>query len=268
MHSLIRPDGAASGRWRRALRSLAPTLIAALSVTACSGEPASVHLRPPAEWRASIEQTARQAAGEARGVSQEALRRSPAITGPALAQAIRFSRAQALTQAPAPMPDRIRTALAPYFSDDILDGARWTTAGQDLGLGSILARWYYEEGAVTLQDVIVFSDAAVARNVWLWAHELAHMEQYRRLGTQGFAARYAGDWRALEAEANRRAFAITADIRARRAARPSPVATAMDSIAEMLDLSAPGEDAPVEDNLPAMEGETPAEAAETPVSVD
>ncbi|MBU2136882.1 MAG: DUF4157 domain-containing protein, partial [Alphaproteobacteria bacterium] len=132
-----------------------------------------------------------------------------------------------------------------------------------LGLGSILARWYYEEGAVTLQDVIVFSDAAVARNVWLWAHELAHMEQYRRLGAQGFAARYAADWRALEAEANRRAFAITADIRARRAARPSPVAAVMDSLADMLDLSAPGAEPQVDDSPPEAADDTPAEAAET-----
>jgi hypothetical protein len=262
MTGLNTTDGVFAGRGRRAFRDLGLGLTAALSVAACSGEPNAVHLRPPAEWRASLEQTARRAAGEARGVSEEVLRRSPAITGPALAQAIRFSRAQALTQAPEPMPDPIRTALAPYFSDDILEGARWTTAGHDLGLGSILARWYYEEGAVTLQDVIVFSDAAVARNVWLWAHELAHMEQYRRLGTQGFAARYAADWRALEAEANRRAFAITADIRARRAARPSPVAAVMDTLADMLDLSAPGEDAPVDVSPPAA-NETPAEAAET-----
>ena len=263
MNSLTTPDGVLSCHGRRTLRALGLTLVAALSVAACSVEPDAVHLRPPAEWRASLEQTARRAAGEARGVSEEVLRRSPAITGPALAQAIRFSRAQALTQSPEPMPDQIGAALAPYFSDDILEQARWTTAGQDLGLGSILARWYYEEGAVTLQDVIVFSDAAVARNVWLWAHELAHMEQYRRLGAQGFAARYAADWQALEAEANRRAFAITADIRARRAARPSPVTAVMDSLADMLDLSAPGEEPQVEDSPPEAADETPAEGADT-----
>jgi len=260
-------DGVLSGHWRRTGRGLGLALMAALSLAACSGEPDAVHLRPPAEWRASLEQTARRAAGEARGVSEEVLRRSPVITGPALAQAIRFSRAQALTQTPKPIPDKIGAALAPYFSDDILERARWTTAGQDLGLGSILARWYYVEGAVTLQDVIVFSDAAVARNVWLWAHELAHMEQYRRLGTQGFAARYAADWRGLEAEANRRAFAITADIRARRAARPSPMATVMDSLAGMLDLNAPGADPPVDESPPAMEGEASEEtdgAADSP----
>ena len=189
----------------------------AFALAACSGEPDEASLRPPAEWRASVAQTARNTTDQARAASEAALRRSPAVTGPALVQAIRFSRIQAMAaQTPQPMPDKIRTALSAYFDDEILDSARWTTAGQDLGLGSLLARWYYEEGAVTLKDLIVFSDAEVAENVWLWAHELAHMEQYRRLGTEGFAARYVSDWRALESEANRRAFAITADIRARR----------------------------------------------------
>lgn len=225
--------------------SLAHSLVLAglLSLTACSGEPDEASLRPPAEWRASLQQTARNTADQARAASEEALRRSPAVTGPALVQAIRFSRIQAMrAQTPQAMPDEVRASLAPYFSDEILESARWTTAGRDLGLGSLLARWYYEEGAVTLKDLIVFSDAAVAENVWLWAHELAHMEQYRRLGTEGFAARYVSDWRTLEAEANRRAFAITADIRARRAARPSPVAAVMDTITEMLDRGEPASD--------------------------
>lgn len=217
-------------------------LAGAIGLAACSGEPDEASLRPPAEWRASLQQTARNTADQARAASEEALRRSPAVTGPALVQAIRFSRIQAMrAQTPQAMPDEIRASLAPYFSDEILESARWTTAGRDLGLGSLLARWYYEEGAVTLKDLIVFSDDAVAENVWLWAHELAHMEQYRRLGTEGFAARYVSDWRTLEAEANRRAFAITADIRARRAARPSPVAAMVDTLTEMLDRGEPDE---------------------------
>ena len=223
----------------------------AFALAACSGEPDEASLRPPAEWRASVAQTARNTTDQARAASEAALRRSPAVTGPALVQAIRFSRIQAMAaQTPQPMPDKIRTALSAYFDDEILDSARWTTAGQDLGLGSLLARWYYEEGAVTLKDLIVFSDAEVAENVWLWAHELAHMEQYRRLGTEGFAARYVSDWRALESEANRRAFAITADI---RAARASPVSAVVDTLSEMLDMGAP--DNPPDESVPTEEGE-------------
>jgi len=254
-----------NGRLWRTPRLLSVAM--ALTLAACSGEPDEASLRPPAEWRASVEQTARNTADQARAASEAALRRSPVVTGPALVQAIRFSRTQAMAaQTPQAMPDEIRTALSPYFDDGILDSARWTTAGQDLGLGSLLARWYYEEGAVTLKDLIVFSDTAVAENVWLWAHELAHMEQYRRLGTEGFAASYVSDWRVLESEANRRAFAITADIRARRAARASPVSAVVDTISEMLDRGAP--DIHPDESAPSEEGERllepPGAGADTP----
>ena len=208
---------------------------AGLAIAGCSGEPSAAQLRPPSEWRATVEESARHAADRTRRASEEALRRSPAVAAPVLAQTIRFSRAEALRQSPEAMPEDIRAALSPYFDDEILNRARWTLAGQDLGLGSLLARWYYDEGAITLRDVIVFSDAKVARNVWLWAHELAHVEQYRRMGLDGFALRYVTDWRLLEAQASSRAFAITADIRARRAAKPSPVKAVMETVGDMLD---------------------------------
>jgi hypothetical protein len=208
-------------------------------IAGCSGEPSEAQLRPPSEWRVTFEESARHAADRTRRASEEVLRRSPAVAAPVLAQTIRFSRAEALRQTPEAMPEEIRAALSPYFDDEILDKAQWTQAGQDLGLGSLLARWYYDEGAITLHDVIVFSDAKVAQNVWLWAHELAHMEQYRRMGLDGFAVRYVTDWRLLEAQASSRAFAITADIRAQRAARPSPVKAVMETVEDMLDLSEP-----------------------------
>jgi len=209
--------------------------LAGLLIAGCSGEPSEAQLRPPSEWRATVEESARFAADRTRRVSEEVLRRSPAIAAPALAQTIRFSRTEALRQTPETIPEDIRAALGPYFDDEILDKVRWTLAGRDHGLGSLLARWYYDEGAVTLHDVIVFSDADVAQNVWLWAHELAHMEQYRRMGLDGFALRYVTDWRLLEAQASSRAFAITADIRARRAVRPSPVKAVMETVGDILD---------------------------------
>jgi len=219
----------------RAWLSFALAGLAGLAVAGCSGEPSQAQLRPPSEWRATLEESARFAADRTRRASEEVLRRSPAVAAPALAQTIRFSRAEALRQTPEAMPEDIRAALSPYFDDEILDKARWTLAGQDHGLGSLLARWYYDEGAITLHDVIVFSDAKVARNVWLWAHELAHMEQYRRMGLDGFALRYVTDWRLLEAQASSRAFAVTADIRAQRAAKPSPVKAVMETVGDLLD---------------------------------
>lgn len=208
---------------------------AGLVIAGCSGEPSEAQLRPPSEWRTTFEASARHAADRTRRASEEVLRRSPAVAAPVLARTIRFSRTEALRQTPEAMPEDIRAALSPYFDDEILDKARWTLAGQDHGLGSLLARWYYDEGAITLHDVIVFSDDKVAHNVWLWAHELAHMEQYRRMGLDGFALRYVTDWRLLEAQASSRAFAVTADIRARRAAKPSPVKAVMETVGDILD---------------------------------
>ncbi|MFN3513882.1 MAG: hypothetical protein ACK41C_12595 [Phenylobacterium sp.] len=208
------------------MRSAASVLLVpfiALLVSACARGPSEAQLRPPDEWRGVLSDTARawgdRAAAASRGLAE---RRAPEAAWPALAQAIRFSRSQALASDPQPIPDEIQRTLAPYFDAAVLSRTRWTLADRRLGLGSLLAGWYYEEGAVTLDDVVVFSDHAMVVNVWLWAHELAHVEQYRRRGIDRFAFDYITDWRALEAEANARAFAVTADIRARRsAAQPS-----------------------------------------------
>ncbi|MDO8408780.1 MAG: DUF4157 domain-containing protein [Phenylobacterium sp.] len=250
----------------RAWRPFIVPGLAVLMIAGCSGEPNEAQLRPPSEWRASVEESARHAADRTRRASEEVLRRSPAVAAPALAQAIRFSRAEALRQTPEAMPEDIRIALSPYFDEEILETARWTLAGQDLGLGSLLARWYYDEGAITLHDVIVFSDAKVAQNVWLWAHELAHVEQYRRMGLNGFALRYVTDWRLLEAQASSRAFAITADIRALRAARPSPIQAVMETVGDMLDLSEPTP--PVDDATDQPGPEDASEGADTAPTSD
>lgn len=52
--------------------------------------------------------------------------------------------------------------------------------------------------AMTLGDLIVFRDAAVAANPVVWAHELAHVQQYAAWGIDGFARRYVSDARAVE----------------------------------------------------------------------
>lgn len=247
-------------------RPLAPAFFG-LVVAACSGEPNDVRLQPPEGWRDAVRGQSQAAADRARQASEDLLRRSPAAVAPGLAQGIRFSRRQALREDVRDIPPNIRTVLEPYFDEEILAATRWTLAGQDLGAGSLLARWYYEEGAVTLNDVIVFSGEDVARNVWLWAHELAHVEQYRRYGVDGFARRYAEDWRALETEASQRAFAITADIRARRAARPTPVSAIVERVEEML---SPGDPPAEEDTLDPPHGHpedqppSPAPAADQP----
>lgn len=142
---------------------------------------------------------------------------APSAAAPAIASSIRYSRAEALDAWAQPAPADIRRELAPYFGEELMDDVRWTLAGRRLSLGSILASWYFDEAAVTLQDVLVFSSPHASRNLWLWAHELAHVEQYRRWGVQGFATRYAADWAGIERAATHRADAVIADIRRKRA---------------------------------------------------
>lgn len=209
----------------------------------CSPDLSEAQLRPPETWRvgiASAASGARENAAHIGRSSRETLRRvSPHVAYPPLAAAVRASRRHARTGRLEDVPASVRAELKPYFDDDLLDAVRWSLAGRGLDLGSLLAGWYYEEGAVTLYDTVVFSDREVTRNLWLWAHELAHIEQYRRMGIDGFAYAYVTNWRVIEGEANGRAYAITADIRAKRAREaeravdlPEPVDAAIDWVQE------------------------------------
>lgn len=141
-----------------------------------------------------------------------------AAAGTLLAQAIRFSRAQARGAATFPVPPGLRKRLAPYFPAALLDKARYNLAGRRVSLGSALATWYLREGAVTLDDTVVFTNVHAAANIRLWAHELTHVQQYDELGVDGFGRLYAFNWLLLEREARANADAVVADLD-RRAAR-------------------------------------------------
>ena len=129
-------------------------------------------------------------------------------SGTALALAIRLGRAEALRSGTRPVSEALRRAFAPHFSDAVLDDARWVVAPPDSRLGRVLARWPVQEGAVTLGNVIVFKTAGGPRNRKLFAHELAHVEQYRALGISEFARRYAADPAPIEREAEAKARAV------------------------------------------------------------
>ncbi|MDO9490511.1 MAG: DUF4157 domain-containing protein [Sphingomonadaceae bacterium] len=143
-----------------------------------------------------------------------------------LAEAIRFSRTQALKGRSRPLSDEMKRLYRPYFPGEMLEETRWTLAGRQLGLGSVLAGWYLREGAVTLDDVMVFSSRSAAHHEALMAHELTHVLQYRQLGVVDFARLYAQDWPLLEEQARRNAGRIIADVARREGAaagaRPSP----------------------------------------------
>lgn len=110
-----------------------------------------------------------------------------------LAEAIRFSRMQALKSRSRPLSDEMKALYRPYFPEEVIEGTRWTLSGRRLGLGSVLAGWYYREGAVTLDDVIVFTNRNAAHHEALVAHELTHVLQYRQLGVSNFARLYVRD---------------------------------------------------------------------------
>ncbi|SFP40070.1 eCIS core domain-containing protein [Sphingomonas rubra] len=132
--------------------------------------------------------------------------------GVALAQAIRFSRRQARTASPQPIPRAIAEALKDYFPSHTLRRVRWTTAGRRISLGTVLAGWYYREGAVTLDEVVVFSNPNTAKDVQLWAHELVHVRQYEEVGIDRFARLYVGSWPVLEQQARDNAAIIAREV--------------------------------------------------------
>jgi len=67
-----------------------------------------------------------------------------------------------------------------------------------------LARRPIKGGAVALGNVIVFKTESGSKNRSLFAHELAHIEQYGELGIREFARRYAADPEPIEQEAQQK----------------------------------------------------------------
>jgi hypothetical protein len=120
-----------------------------------------------------------------------------------LAEAIVYLRDLMATTAK-PVPPAIRHKLEPYFEQHILDKARYSTEWNPTiraGLRQLIDtnRFFV---AVTLDYVIVFSDEESLNNMWLWIHELKHVEQYDRWGVKSFAANYLLNHGMVEQEAN------------------------------------------------------------------
>lgn len=191
-----------------------------LATGGCIERPDEQLLRPPPEVAKALgrlgsqtAQSSRQLATDARKGSEQLVRRSSRLTGPVLAQAIRHAEAQASRAGAKPVPEPMAKILAPHFAPDLIASVRWTIGTGRVDLGTLLTEKYMDEGAVALNRQVVFSSERLTRNVWIWAHELAHVEQYRRMGVNRFAAAYVADWRTIEREATERANAVTAAIR-------------------------------------------------------
>lgn len=131
------------------------------------------------------------------------------VAADTLAEAIQYSRDRALTSS-RPVPDRVRRALEPYFDPLILDRARFTTDWSVSANGTLqrLIMMNDHVQAVTLDDVIVFRDRRSADDLFLWSHELKHVEQYQRWGISRFARLYLVDHQRVEREADEHAVTV------------------------------------------------------------
>lgn len=140
---------------------------------------------------------------------------------PLLRNAILSSRQEALAAGTQPIPPAIRARLKGHYPEALLDSVRWRAGGGSEVSLQLNVIQYGDRSAITLNEVVVFARAADAQsNAALWVHELCHVDQFRRWGVDGFAARYVHDFRGVEAEAERAEASYSAWLTRSRAAAP------------------------------------------------
>ena len=125
----------------------------------------------------------------------------------ALAEAIRWSRERAVRSS-YPLPPHLRQALSVYYAPDVLNrvkishdwGATQNGTLQQFILGNGI------RDAMVADDVIVFRRRGDEEDLWLLAHEVMHVQQFKSLGVQEFARSYVMSFgTVLENEADRHA---------------------------------------------------------------
>lgn len=125
----------------------------------------------------------------------------------ALARMIEGSRERAIAAGVRAIPPGVQRALLGFFPASLLQRVRYRVVTDQEGL--LLPQLAFDSGhadAMTLGDVILFRREHTAQtDLVLWAHELTHVMQYQRWGTDGFAARYLRDHDAVEREARENA---------------------------------------------------------------
>lgn len=121
------------------------------------------------------------------------------LAGNALAYAIREAKESA-RKVCVPIPATVQRTLTPFFPSDLFQGVCWAIVGNGFTLDSYAI---HDAGmaAITLEDVVVFRSNQDGFDPVLWSHELTHVQQYRSLGVEGFAALYSVAWDALEQQA-------------------------------------------------------------------
>lgn len=152
-------------------------------------------LKDPGRIIKNIEREARNAGRQVDRVRREAEVQAAA---PIFEQWLKESR-RTSSRGARPIPDQIRRQLKGFYSDDLLNRARYKIGDPGVFNLANLSIQYGDAAAVTLIDVIVFRDGLDADyDARLWAHELKHVQQFRDWGTRDFAIRYLRSWNSVE----------------------------------------------------------------------
>jgi hypothetical protein len=107
-----------------------------------------------------------------------------------------------------PIPNEVKALLVRNFSPELLNWAQFAIDQFGGTVPAVINQFQEMLGnthAVTVDNIVVFSQNPGLENIWFWAHELQHAEQYRALGISGFAAEYTSNYQRLEDEANKKA---------------------------------------------------------------
>jgi hypothetical protein len=91
-----------------------------------------------------------------------------------------------------PVPAPLRKILRRWYPDDLLDEVRWTGVREPIRDLLNDARMNFEGDtlAITVMDAVIFRNTELAGDGALWAHELYHVQQYRKWGVFGFARKW------------------------------------------------------------------------------
>ncbi|MBI5592837.1 MAG: DUF4157 domain-containing protein [Deltaproteobacteria bacterium] len=91
-----------------------------------------------------------------------------------------------------PIPAHLRKTLRRWYPDDLLNAVRWTSIRGPIKKFLQDAQMKFDDNtlAITVMDAVIFRTDDLANDGALWAHELYHVQQYRKWGVFGFAKKW------------------------------------------------------------------------------
>ena len=136
------------------------------------------------------------------------------VTAAPLAAAIRAARERHAVNAK-PLPDDVKKALTAHFDAATLNRAKYAVGTVEITLPNFIGKgnkFMGNDYAVVVDDIIVFSSdpPSYDKAAFWWAHEVTHIDQYRRVGVESFSFKYLRDLgSSIEKEADAKAQTIT-----------------------------------------------------------